>query len=201
MRRVERGAARRRIFPARKASSRNILIARRWSVDAWAQLQGCARAMSRDHLHKLARNHKQQALKLWFSRFEAMMRRAGWVARRRPLAGPLSPCGSQPAPQTLPGGSVFPNGSAGLTAEYASRGTKVPLSLVAPITGEAATGHLTGLRRCPPFQPTAMSSRPMTGSPEVLRTNQLHLLPDLSNAQALVVGTSSMEVVCGILQQ
>ena len=48
--------------------------------------------------HKLARNHKQQTLELRFSRFEAKMRRAGWVARRRPLAGPLSPCGSQPAP-------------------------------------------------------------------------------------------------------
>ena len=115
MRRVERRAANRRVFPARIASSRNILTTQRWSVDALQQFQSCARAMSRDHRHKLARNRKQHALQLRFFRFETMMRRAGWVARRRPLAGPLSPCGSQPATKTLPGRFVSPNGPAGLT--------------------------------------------------------------------------------------
>jgi len=115
MRRGERGAANRRVFPARIASSRNILTTQRWSVDALQQFQSCARAMSRDHRHKLARNRKQHALQLRFFRFETMMRRAGWVARRRPLAGPLSPCGSQPATKTLPGRFVSPNGPAGLT--------------------------------------------------------------------------------------
>jgi len=39
---------------------------------------------------------------------------AGWVARRRPLAGPLSPRGSQPVHRTLRCGFVSPNGLAEL---------------------------------------------------------------------------------------
>ena len=38
---------------------------------------------------------------------------AGWVARRQPLAGPLSPRGSQPVPTTLRSHFDSPNGPAG----------------------------------------------------------------------------------------
>ena len=109
--------------------------------------------------HKLARNHKQQTLALRFSRFETMMRRAGWVTRRRPLAGPLSPCGSQPATRTLPGRFVSPNGPAGLPAGVRESRYKGSTLAVTPVTGEAATGRFTGLRPYPPFQLPAMCSR------------------------------------------
>ena len=52
---------------------------------------------------------------------------AGWVARRRPLAGPLSPRGSQPALTKLRGHFASPNGSVGLAARV--RGLQYKSSL------------------------------------------------------------------------
>jgi len=117
--------------------------------------------------HNLARDHKQQTLELRFSCFEAMMRRAGWVARRRPLAGPLSPCGSQPAPRRLAGRIVCPNGPAGLTAGVRESRYKGP----APCANDrrGCHGPLDRPRKVPSISPAAMSSRPITG---VCRANQ-----------------------------
>ena len=113
--------------------------------------------------HNLARDRKQQTLELRFSRFEAMMRRAGWVARRRPLAGPSSPCGSQPAPRRLAGRIVSPNGPAGLTAGV--RESRYKGSALAPCANHkrGCQGRLDRPRKVPSLSPADMSSRPITG--------------------------------------
>lgn len=57
---------------------------------------------------------------------------AGWVARRRPLAGPLSPRGSQPVLRTLRWRCASPYGPRELARGYASCSTKVPSGWVSP---------------------------------------------------------------------
>src|SRR5689334_15829483 len=51
---------------------------------------------------------------------------AGWVARTRPLAEPLSPRGPQPVPVTLGSPPVCLNGPREPSFRYAGRGTSAP---------------------------------------------------------------------------
>ena len=48
---------------------------------------------------------------------------AGWVARTRPLSGPLSPRGPQPVPATLDRARAGLNGPTEPTSRYAGLGT------------------------------------------------------------------------------
>jgi len=66
-------------------------------------------------------------------------RSAGWVARTRPLAGPLSPRGSQPVLSNLRSHFASPNGSTEPTPEYAGCSTKVSDSGPALFTNSTVT--------------------------------------------------------------
>ena len=55
---------------------------------------------------------------------------AGWVARTRPLSGPLSPRGPQPVPVTLGKGLACLNGPTEPTSRYAGLGTSAPVVLL-----------------------------------------------------------------------
>jgi hypothetical protein len=86
-----------------------------------------------------------------------MIQRAGWVARRRPLAGPLSPRGSQPVLSMLGGCLVSANESPGLTARVRGLQYKgfptLTGGLVTSLTGGPATnstGREPVLQRTPP---------------------------------------------------
>src|SRR5215469_13661129 len=54
-----------------------------------------------------------------------MIQRAGWEARTRLLAEPLSPCGSQPVLTNLRSHFASPNGSIEPTPEYGGCSTRV----------------------------------------------------------------------------
>ena len=95
-------------------------------------------------------------------RFEAVMRRAGWVARRcGPLRDHFPARGSQPAPRTIRWGAASPDGPLGLNAGV--RGLwygSFPASLRAPgDCSEATTFCVLKLQTLGPHPPTYSQQR------------------------------------------
>jgi len=75
---------------------------------------------------------------------------AGWVARTRPLAGPLSPRGSQPVLSNLRSHFASANGSTEPTPEYAGCSTKVSDQVarsIRPVSNHILWNRLKGAER------------------------------------------------------